>query len=84
MDLEITASREINRGVELSVGDNQVELGTSSLIHDHLSWQGKRRVVHWGLHPLDKGKKLWFITADVMTSTGYVRIPLLFKEKFHM
>ena len=79
LDLEATASRAIKGSLDTRVGGQLAELGTLSPIHDRVCWKGKRTVLHWGLHPLSKGREPWVIVPDVMSSTGYVSRPLLIK-----
>ena len=74
----------INGSLEVRVVGYPKELGTLIHIQDQVCCQGKRTVVYWGLYPLGKGRELWVIVPDVMSSTVYVRRPLLIKEKFHM
>ena len=84
MELEATASRAINRSWEVRVGMNPAELGTIAPIHDRVYWQVKQTLVHQGLYLLVKGKDPRLRVPDVISSIGYVRRPLLIKEKLHM
>ena len=84
MELEATVSREIKGSLEVRVGGKSEDIGTFAHIQDRVCWQGKQTVVHWGLYPYSKGRELWVIAPDVMSSAGYFRRPLLIKEKLHM
>ena len=84
MELKAKSSRAINGSLKVRVGIYLEDLVTLSPIQYRVCWNGKRTVIHWGLYSSGKGRDPWVIAPDVMSTTGYVQIPLLIKEKLHL
>ena len=70
--------------LEAEVRGKQVQLGIFALTKDKVFCQGKKTVMQWGLLPMGIKFKPWVISSNILSASGYVRIHLMNKERFHL
>ena len=82
--LNTWSSKTISGCLEDEVGGNQVHMGTFAPIKYTFFWKGKKAVINWGLLPVGGKLEPWVIALNVLLESGYVRLHLLNKERFHL